>query len=413
MTSTNWFNANDIKIPKLVKKNIINKNIKGYVLPHAGTKFTGHILSHTLRFAPTNFFDNIVILYYPANNTENVEFGDEKYYHEYYVLKETLDHVTEHIWKYGKKDIIGINVRDSNNYRTLNNLNNTLLIISADFSHFLELHKAIYKENCAAHTLIHRHIYSNLECLQVIDHVDSFKSMYEIIPQHWYLQWIGRTRSPDEEGVGYLSFFIKQPQHVLKRPNGMFVTAYDIEMKQRECLGEWFNKRKKYNKQIEDDLIERVIDAAITTSRLTGGKNKHVPVKHYTVTYLYKDIIPKKTPKTSKTSKTSKTYKHKKSHNTPKFIRRFHGIKGDAFYLPDVMLENAFNNGEWIEPHHTRWPKNNNFNLKDTLRKIGLKAGKLNFTRKKKMNNTNNNKNKQKDNFKLYYSDVKHDLVQF
>ena len=43
-----WFKNRDIEI---IKKKVIS-NLHGYVLPHAGTKYTGKILSETLRFRP-------------------------------------------------------------------------------------------------------------------------------------------------------------------------------------------------------------------------------------------------------------------------------------------------------------------------------------------------------------------------
>ena len=76
-----------------------------------------------------------------------------------------------------------------------------------------------------------------------------------------------------------------------------------------------------------------------------------MPISCYSVTYLYKE-------------------------NTKKFIRGWHGIKKDAFYLPDVFLENTFNNGKWITSNDTHWPKNNIFKLNQTFKKLSLKANK-------------------------------------
>ena len=61
----NWFNKNDIQIDK--NKLITLNNINGYVLPHAGTKYTSNILSHTLKFKPQKKFNKILIIYYPSN----------------------------------------------------------------------------------------------------------------------------------------------------------------------------------------------------------------------------------------------------------------------------------------------------------------------------------------------------------
>jgi len=380
----NWFNKNHIEIKKLLR-DPCNKNIKGYVLPHAGTGYTGNILSHTLQFPPSNFFKNIVIFYYPANNIENVVISqNEKYFHEFYVPFKTLDYVCNNIWNYGKKNIKGINVKTTYSLKLKQFPKipkNTLLIISADFSHFLNLNEAINKENCATHALIHKYFSPKLDCLNVVDIKDSFELMYNVIPENYNLQWIGRTRSPGIKGVGYLSFFIKEPQkqNNFKNPDGMFVTCYDSTMQQRECLGEWFTKKNKYNINIENDLINKVINLGSTTSRLTNGQNINIPLTHYTITYLYKS-------------------------KSKKFIRGYHGIKGEAFYLPDVMLENTYNNGNWINSNDKFWQKGNKFNMKKTLNKIKLKAQNLskNYTRKnKKLNN----------NYTLYFSDVIHKKI--
>ena len=53
----NFYNQYDLDSLKLITKRLIKNNIKGYVLPHASTKYTGKILSHTMRFIPRNFFE--------------------------------------------------------------------------------------------------------------------------------------------------------------------------------------------------------------------------------------------------------------------------------------------------------------------------------------------------------------------
>lgn len=142
-------------------------------------------------------------------------------------------------------------------------------------------------------------------------------------------------------------------------------------MIQRECLGEWFSVDNKYSKIVENKLLEKVIKLARSTSRLTGEEYLNIPVNNYTITYLYKD-------------------------KSKKFIRGYHGIKKEAFYLPDVMLENAYNNGKWINPKDKTWTKYNKFKMKNTLRKIKEKGAK--YTRKQR-------------NYELYFSDVFYGIV--
>ena len=348
-----WFNTNDIK----KYSPITIDNLHGYVLPHAGTKFTGNILSHSLRFRPKKKFKYILIIYYPAYEKPNV-MG--KYFHEYYVLENTLK-------KFFKNKIfIGYNLLEEqkSDIRKLDK-NNTLFVVSADFSHFLPTQKAIKLENCSAHALMHNHI--DLRCTQVVDHIESFKKLYSIVPSSWVLQWVGRTRSPGTEGVGYLSFLLRErPKVSLKKPDGFFVTAYDIEMRQRECLG----NTTKWSRNLEKNLIKDVLSKARVTSRLTGGMYTDVPVRHYSVTYLYKD----------------------RSKN---FIRGWHAIQKDALYLPDVFLENTYDNGMWIKRSDKQWKRGNHFNLNHTFKKLQQKSGR----------NSNNT------DYQLYYSEVSHRKV--
>ena len=116
-------------------------------------------------------------------------------------------------------------------------------------------------------------------------------------------------------------------------------------MNSRECLGRYTN-----NKTDIDDFINDVIYKARTTSRLTGGKGLNIPITNYTVTYLYEDV-------------------------NMDFIRGYHAIKivNGALYLPDVFLENTYNNGEWINYNDKEW-KHGEFKLNHTLKKLNNKG---------------------------------------
>ena len=201
--------------------------------------------------------------------------------------------------------------------------------------------------------------------MKVVDDVKSFELLYKLIPNSWNLQWIGRTRSPGMKGVGYLSFIIKN-NIKLKLPDSIFITAYDQEMNTRECLGEWYSKNNKYTKKSEKLLKDKVLYLAKKTSRLTGGRNKEIPLTHYSISYLYKD-------------------------NKNDFIRGWHGIKYNAFYLPEVILENVYDNGQWIKYNDKEWPQIYNFNMDETLNKLIDKSG--------------SNKVKKYD---IYYNDIRH-----
>ena len=87
-----WYSDNDLKINESIELS----DIHGYVLPHAGTKYTGNIISHTLQFKPTKFFDKIYIIYYPSHKKPNI---DDEYYHEYYVPYSSLKYIVRYQWK--------------------------------------------------------------------------------------------------------------------------------------------------------------------------------------------------------------------------------------------------------------------------------------------------------------------------
>ena len=354
-----WFHKNDLKF----HQSVADKSIRGYVLPHAGTKYTGKIISHTLRFKPTYKFKKVVIIYYPVSDKPNVH---NRYYHEYYVPMKSIKHFIDNKWNMKKVSYVGINLRSDINKLDITDITDTvdttdsLIIVSADFSHFLPFKHAMELENKAAMSMMFKK-YNKTEYTHIIDHIISFKFLNRIIPYEWYLQWIGRTRSPGKKGVGYLSFFIKEPIPLMK-PDGIFVTCYDNTMVARECLGEWFTHHH-WTKHTENNLIKKVIHLGTTTSRLTGISSD-LPVTYYTVTYLYSD--------------------------NKKFIRGYHGIKHNAFYLPNVMLEHTHSNGKWTDSNDNEW-LDGKFMLHHTLDKLTQKAGKA-----------------TSGNYTLYRSEVRH-----
>ena len=119
------------------------------------------ILLITLYNLNLKTFEYIKIIYYPSNNTPNV---NEKWFHEYYVVWKILEHYVKKFWKLNNIKFIPVNLKSqfkidskrrikthtktrkvSNNRMTYKNT-----VVSADFSHFLQFQDAIKKENCAA-----------------------------------------------------------------------------------------------------------------------------------------------------------------------------------------------------------------------------------------------------------------------
>lgn len=337
-----WFNSNDLHIKKIIKVD----DLHGYVLPHAGTAFTGDIISHTLRFRSEKKFTKVIILYYSASNAPDV---DDTYFHEYYVPWKSMKYI------FNNKQITytGYNLNDLSK-KPLPKINeNTLIVVSADFSHFLPFSQAIELENKAAKSIMFKQLNTTNDYMKIVDDSKTFKLLYDIIPSNWMLQWIGRTRSSGvSNAVGYLSFLVREKPNPSNRlPDGIFVTVYAKNMIARECLGEWFTN-KSWTMDIERALIDKVIYLGGTTSRLTDGADKEVPLTNYTITYLYRD-------------------------KRNEFIRGWHGVLHNAFFLPDVFLENTFNNGHWITSTDKEWQRGNVFNLEETLNRLNIKSGIL------------------------------------
>jgi hypothetical protein len=414
MTYQTWFHSNDLS-SMIDLPTIIVDNVYGYVLPHAGTKHTGDIIQHTLRFCPKNIHEirRVYIYYFPANKHPDIIIKDipvddldnriilssiytSECHHELYVPFRTILHYFRR-WNVNTKNIkfIPVSIKDIQNKRINNEgvvgrpiskkrrlerlnhrknktqerirtPNRHFYIISADFSHNKPFNYAIPTENKAAHAIVTdslENAYETSPYLNEIDDVRTFR-LFKMNHPNLSFQWIGRTRSAGENAVGYLSFLIRptyQPMKSKSPPiDGIFVTCYDSKMNARECLGEWFSTHRGYvwTLDFEREFINKVKLKALTESRLTGGENKNVPLTRCVVTYLFRD-----------TSATS-------------FIRGWHGIRTNAFYLPDVLLEHVKEDGVWITPKDTEWSlsdKYREFDMTETLQQLDQKAGHIGF----------------------------------
>jgi hypothetical protein len=431
MTQQLWFSTKDITPIKETPLILID-DVCGYVLPHAGTKYTGDIIRHTLRFQPSNLdrIRSVYIYYYPANEEPDVNIiggkirdtdeqillasiSTNKCHHELYVPFRSIIQYFRY-WRVNIDQIsfIPVNVRSSgsgsvsvsgghktvrreNNPRATrhrtrnfqmggkihNNTNGCFYIISADFSHHKPFQYAIMNENKAAHAIVSDSLTSSVSARTApyVNEIDDAYTFREFTRKHKNLsfQWIGRTRSPGERAVGYLSFLIRprfQPnkQTRKQRIDGIFVTCYDSEMNARECLGKWYGSNdEEWNQSGEDIFIREVVDKARNTSRLTGGKYTNIPVRRCVVTYLFTDTA------------------------SPTFIRGWHSIRTNAIYLPDVLLEHAKEDGRWITPIDTEWElsdeykKHNVFDLTETLTELDEKAGVLSSNNINNINGSN------------------------
>jgi hypothetical protein len=186
-SNTTWFNSNNLTKLSDIKV----EEIYGYVLPHAGTKYTGAIISHTLRFKPTIKFKKAIIFYYPASEYEDItDSSGNKYYHEYYVPWQSC------LYLLGR-DIgidIGIDIEYIPFNAKLNKIppidfsSDVLIIVSSDFSHFYPFHTGFQLENKAACALMHKHI--DLPYTKIIDDYRTYQILFDYIPANYYLKWI-------------------------------------------------------------------------------------------------------------------------------------------------------------------------------------------------------------------------------
>jgi hypothetical protein len=440
MTVQDWYHSEDLiasSSSTLDESTVEVDDVYGYVLPHAGTKYTGDIIQHTCRFRPKNVevIKRVYIYYYPANEKPDVILprgeptanndddiirlalsasasasasASSACHHELYVPFRTILHYFRQ-WNVNTTSItfIPVNIRDiftgrrgggdrtrtfrqnksripqrSVKYRATVGTNRDFFIISADFSHHKPFQYAIPAENKAAHAIVtgslnSRNGNSTSHDASYLNEIDDTRTFRAFMRRHPNLsfQWIGRTRSPGESAVGYLTFLIRpvfQPSKSKSPIDGIFVTCYDSHMNARECLGEWFSGDGRsgasggvsWSRGVEDEFIRKVKVKAQTESRLTGGKGANLPITRCVITYLFKD--------------------HDRNHSTNhSFIRGWHSIQTNAIYLPDVLLEHAKEDGSWIAPRDTTWNittnnsnnSNNRFQLTETLEKLDEKAG--------------------------------------
>ena len=426
MTNQSWFHSEDLLASSSTRdeSTVEVDDVYGYVLPHAGTKYTSDIIQHTFRFRPINIevIKRVYIYYYPANEKPDVILprGDttgnndddiirsalsasaSACHHELYVPFRTILHYFRQ-WNVNTTSItfIPVNIRRdfiarrgggcktrtfrqnktripqrSVKYRATVGTNRNFYIISADFSHHKPFQYAIPAENKAAHAIVTGSLNSrngsstshDASYLNEIDNARTFRAFMRRHPNLSF-QWIGRTRSPGESAVGYLSFLIRpafQPSKGETPIDGIFVTCYDAGMNARECLGEWFSggvRSAAWSREFEDEFIRNVKGKAQTESRLTGGKGTNIPITRCVVTYLFKD----------------RDQNLSMNHS---FIRGWHSIQTNAIYLPDVLLEHAKEDGSWITPRDTEWnisratnDSNYRFQLTETLQKLDEKAG--------------------------------------
>ena len=414
----NWFNPKDLISSSLIdqRPTIDVPDVYGYVLPHAGTKYTGKIIQHTLQFRPIHIekTKRVYIYYYPANQTPDIRLSVDKSrtisddgvilsslfmntecHHELYVPFRTILHYFR-VWNVNIDRIkfIPINIRENNlspkrrrgwrsqSVRKLQGhdsggsgtrryrrpINGNFYIISSDFSHHKSFKYAISNENKAAHAILTNSLQVTRDYLDEIDDVRTFRVFIKRHPNLSF-QWIGRTRSPGESAVGYLSFLIRplfRPANCNTPIDGIFVTCYDSHMNARECLGEWFSETTghSWSLETENNFITKVKHKAQTESRLTGGEGLTRPITRCLITYLFKEL-----PHVS-------------------FLRGWHSIQRNAIYLPDVLLEHAKEDGSWITNTDTEWNRNDDnndnndngdnddeFDLTETLEQLKRKAG--------------------------------------
>ena len=420
-----WFTSKDI-IPN--QQPIVVDDVCGYVLPHAGTEYTGDIIQHTLRFQPRNIesIRRVYIYYYPANTRPDVTINvsnqtgslddnhddriilssihKNKCHHELYVPFRSILHYFRY-WKMNieKIQFVPVNVRamaagggsgsktmrrgkhtTESRKRVSKYTNGSFFIISADFSHHKPFQYAITAENKAAHAIVTGSLNSRNGSItsndaSYLNEIDDARTFRAFMRQHPNLsfQWIGRTRSPGKSAVGYLSFLIRpvfQPTTTNVPIDGIFVTCYDAGMNARECLGEWFSGDKGAGGgSAGADSVSwsrGVEDEFIRKVKGKAQTESRLTGGKGTNLPITRCVI---------TYLFKDRYQNLSTNHS--FIRGWHSIQTNAIYLPDVLLEHAKEDGSWITPIDTTWnittnnSSNNRFQLAETLQKLDEKAG--------------------------------------
>ena len=331
------------------------EGLAGYVLPHAGTKHSGELMSNILRFQNPAWTSskvdplNVRIIYSRSISSEDPlncnETSTQGIIHEFCVPKQSLVYLLPNF---------NINVNTSFS-------DPDILVLSADFSHYEPFQIALKKESKAA-TAILFDKYDH-PVMDVVDTKEVFKEAYNKWiskkNKEYVWNWVGRSRSKGTHAVGYLGFLLL-PRTPPKSVHGFFITAYDSNFNHLECLGKFYDSKPVSSRpgtSVQDDVAELK-----TKVQLLAPKSRlHPDLKGSVASYM------------------SCTYLTREPRHTV-FIPGFHGIRTEAFYLSNVILEHYHASGTKILPTDTEYIRGlpSDFDLHEVSENLALKAHSTN-----------------------------------
>ena len=336
-------------------------DMHGISLPHASTTVPAcaRVINHTLRFTPPNErLKQILVLYVPASIDEFDALNDMENLpkawhasvlpHAYHEALVPMLSIMHHWPQTKKSEWRLVNVQRQ---RVPAHMRAAFVVVSADWTHFLPLQRALKIENAAAVALQQGKL-SHPAFTGAVDAAIAFREVRRLHRARYVWQWVGRGHSdPDESrggGVGYLSFILREkPQldYVLRNAVGFFVTAYDSAFKARECLGEYTVSQKALQQLIQDVVRK----ASGSHPRLQPNNPNFSNVPYITITPLY--------------------------NARGKFIRGWHAVRAcGSLYLKDVFLEHTYPNGTWISPNDQNWKNSGAWSMQPTLSKLKNKT---------------------------------------
>ena len=372
-----WFSPRDL--PLHPRRRTTVDGMRGISLPHAGTRHCGHVLAHALRFVPPAMPTRIVVVYQPVSPTPNVlkehtrnahrgfPLPAEHAYHEalvpVYAMCTLWPEVRGASWAF-----VNVNAREPPPpHDEADTEEGAFVVVSCDWSHHLPMNEAMPLEDRAVVALQHGKL-DSAAARAAMDSVGAFKVAQQIRPNPgpFVWQWVGRSRSGGERGVGYLAFLLRRTD--VEGASKYFVSAYDEEFRLRECLGTSGTSGKNPTQAELRDLMRRV---ARSGSRARPRLNRDLGpgrVPYLTVTAMYDDE-----PAPGAGAAVVEN----------EFIRGWHSVSAcGATYVASVFLKHVFEGGGWIHADATKWHSSATTTKPDTekdAKKDATKKGKWSF----------------------------------
>ena len=341
-----WFRAAHLK----PHARIVVDDMVGLCLPHAGTLHCGSVLSHALRFAPSRPPARFVLLYVPAQSVPDADaeapawVPAEHRHHEVVVPLRAVLHLWPELAEAGKARW---HFHDASSTKRAPSPRGAFVVVSCDGSHHMSFVEARRLEDAAAAAVGHG-------SFEAVDRraLDALAAFRIGTPNGHSWQWVGRSRSRGERGVGYLAFLLRRLPRTFQRVRGVFVTAYGPDFHTRECLGEF----GEVTAATVTALAQRV------RRRASGAHPRLAPSRGALPSARVRLTVALLTPS-----------------RRGVFVRGWHAIRAcGATFLSVVFLEHTDESGAWIGARAASWPPRAQgvpFDLAPTFQRLRNKSG--------------------------------------